>query len=145
MIDFGYDYTISPTMVASARFTDRRLISTIEDIGYVSPNGEVYNIGNPGYGIVANPANWLAWMGPGIPTTPKAKRDYDAIEFRLDKRFARNYQFSASYTWSRLYGNYSGLASSDEGGRDNPNNSRYFDQPWTVSYTHLTLPTNRTV
>jgi Carboxypeptidase regulatory-like domain/TonB-dependent Receptor Plug Domain len=136
MIDFGYDYTISPTMVASARFTDRRLISTIEDIGYVSPNGEVYNIGNPGYGIVANPANWLNWMGPGIPTTPKAKRDYDAIEFRLDKRFARNYQFSASYTRSRLYGNYSGLASSDEGGRDNPNNSRYFDQPWIYGDAH---------
>jgi hypothetical protein len=154
MWDLGYDYTISPTLVASARFTDRRIISVIEDIGYVSPAGEVYNIGNPGYGIVADPQNWLNWMGPGIPTTPKAKRDYDAVELRLDKRFSRNYQFSASYTWSRLYGNYSGLASSDEAfinggsGRDNPNNSRYFDQPWIYGdqHGHLVeglLPTDR--
>lgn len=116
--------------MASLRYTDRRLISAIEDVGYITPAGETYNIANPGYGIVADPKNWLNWMGPNIPTTPKAVRDYDAIEVRLDKRFSKNYQFSASYTWSRLYGNYSGLASTDEGTRDNPNNSRYFDQPW---------------
>jgi hypothetical protein len=135
-IDLSYDYSLSPTLVASARFTDRRLIHTIEDVGYVSPGGEVYNIANPGYGIVASAANWQNWMGAGIPTTPKAVRNYDAVEFRLDKRFSRNYQFSASYTWSRLYGNYSGLASSDEGGRDNPDNSRYFDQPWIYGDAH---------
>ncbi|MFN7993719.1 MAG: TonB-dependent receptor [Bryobacteraceae bacterium] len=156
MIDVGYDFSIGPSMVASARFTDRRLLSTIEDIGYVSPDGEVYNIGNPGYGIVANPQNWLNWMGPGIPTTPKAIRNYDALELRLDKRFARNYNFSASYTRSRLYGNYSGLSSSDEAGgffgtgagRDNPNNSRYFDQPWIYAdssgrLANGLLPTDR--
>jgi hypothetical protein len=69
-------------------------------------------------------------MGPGIPSTPKAVRNYDAVEFRLDKRFAKTYQFAASYTYSRLYGNYSGLASSDENGRNSPNVNRYFDQPW---------------
>lgn len=148
MIDLGYDYSINSTMVASVRFTDRRLISTIEDIGYVSPDGEVYNIGNPGYGVVANPANWLSWMGPGVPATPKAVRDYDAVELRLDKRFSKSYQFSLSYTWSRLYGNFSGLASSDEGGRDSPNNSRYFDQPWIYGDAHGKnamglLPTDR--
>ena len=34
----------------------------------------------------------------------------------------------ASYTYSRLYGNYSGLASSDEDGRTAPNVNRFFDQ-----------------
>jgi carboxypeptidase family protein/TonB-dependent receptor-like protein len=138
MIDLGYEYSIGPSLVASARYTDRRLLQVIEDIGYVSPDGEVYNIANPGFGTVANAQNWLNWMGPGIPTTPKAVRDYDAVEFRLDKRFSKSYQFSFSYTYSRLYGNFSGLASTDEAGgffgtgpgRDNPNNSRYFDQPW---------------
>lgn len=138
MIDVGYDFSIGPSLVATARFTDRRLLQAIEDVGYVSPEGEVYNIANPGFGIVASPTNWLNWMGPGIPTTPKAIRNYDALELRLDKRFSKNYNFSASYTRSRLYGNYSGLSSSDEAGgffgtgpgRDNPNNSRYFDQPW---------------
>ena len=36
---------------------------------------------------------------------------------------------NANYTYSRLYGNYGGLASSDEEGRTDPNVNRYFDQP----------------
>jgi hypothetical protein len=32
----------------------------------------------------------------------------------------------------RLYGNYSGLASSDESGRNSPNVNRYFDLPWNA-------------
>jgi hypothetical protein len=45
---------------------------------------------------------------------PKAKRQYDAIEFTLSKRFSNNYFWSASYVYSRLYGNYSGIAASEE-------------------------------
>jgi outer membrane receptor protein involved in Fe transport len=136
MFDLGYDYSFSPTLVGSVRYTNRRLVRTIEDIGTLTAAGEVYYIGNPGEGLVANPKTWAA----GYPTTPKAVRNYDALEFRLDKRFARNYQFAASYTWSRLYGNYSGLASSDEitngtgAGRSSPNVNRYFDVPW-LGYT----------
>ena len=126
MLDVGFDYTLNPTMVASLRYTNRRLIRTIEDVGTLGPAGEVYFIANPGYGLTADPKTW----DPGIPTTPKAIRDYDAVEFRLDKRFAKNYQFAASYTYSRDWGNYSGLASSDEDGRTSPNVNRYFDLPW---------------
>ena len=39
---------------------------------------------------------------------PKPKRQYDSVEFALDKRFANNWSLRASYLWSRLYGNYSG-------------------------------------
>lgn len=130
MFDLGYDYSISPTLVASVRYTNRRLIRTIEDVGTLGPGGEIYFIANPGEGITIDPKLWE----PGIPVTPKAKRDYDAIEFRLDKRFAKNYQYALSYTWSRSYGNYSGLASSDENGRTSPNVNRYFDLPW-LGYT----------
>src|SRR5262249_40910496 len=45
------------------------------------------------------------------------------------KRLADNWMAIASYTWSRDEGNYSGLSSSDEPGRDNPNNSRDYDYP----------------
>jgi hypothetical protein len=38
--------------------------------------------------------------------------------------------FQASYTLSRLWGNYGGLASSDENGRQSPNVNRYFDLPF---------------
>jgi outer membrane receptor protein involved in Fe transport len=134
MLDVGFDYSLKPTLVASLRYTNRRLIRTIEDVGTLGPAGEVYFIANPGFGLTVDPKTWDA----GIPPTPKAKRDYDALEFRLDKRFSRNYQFAASYTWSRSFGNYSGLASSDEDvsatgtglGRTAPNVNRYFDLPW---------------
>lgn len=130
MADFGFDYSINPTLMATVRYTNRRLIRTIEDVGTLGAGGEVYFIANPGEGIVADPKTWEA----GFPVTPKAVRNYDAIEMRLDKRFAKSYQFAASYTWSRASGNYSGLASSDENGRTSPNVNRYFDLPW-LAYT----------
>ena len=67
---------------------------------------------------------------PGFAATPKAERKYDGIEFTLDKRFSNNYFFNASYTYSRLFGNYSGLGSSDELGRSSPNVNRFFDLPF---------------
>jgi len=130
MTDFGYDYSLNPSLVASLRYTNRRLIRTIEDVGTLGPEGEVYYIANPGEGLTVDPKTW----DTGFPVTPKAVRKYDALEFRLDKRFSKNYQFAASYTWSRQYGNYAGLASSDEDGRTSPNVNRYFDLPW-LGYT----------
>jgi hypothetical protein len=132
MFDFGYERSVTDTLVGSIRYTNRRLIRTIEDVGYMDPDsgGEVYLIVNPGYGISQDQKFWTEKMGAGVPVTWKAIRDYDAVEFRLDKRFSKSYQFSGSYTLSRLYGNYSGLASSDEDGRTSPNANRYFDMPW---------------
>jgi outer membrane receptor protein involved in Fe transport len=130
MFDVGVDYSINPTLVASLRYTNRRLVRTIEDVGTLGAAGEVYFIANPGFGLTVDPKTW----DPGFPATPKAKRNYDAIEFRLDQRFSKNYQYAASYTYSRQYGNYSGLASSDEEGRTSPNVNRYFDLPW-IGYT----------
>jgi hypothetical protein len=65
----------------------------------------------------------------GFPSV-KAVRKYDAMEVQVDKRFAKNYYFNANYTYSRLFGNYSGLASSLEFGRVSPNVSRLFDLPF---------------
>ena len=61
---------------------------------------------------------------------PKAKRDYDGVEFAFDEALRRTTgTCAASYLWSRLYGNYSGLSQSDENGRTNPNVGRAFDYP----------------
>ncbi len=131
MFDLGYEYSINDTMVMSVRYTNRRLIRTIEDTGYMGVNGETYLIVNPGEGITTGPTWTALWQGDtGIPNTPKPIRHYDAVEARVDKRFSNHYQFVVSYTWSRLFGNYSGLASSDENGRDSPNVNRYYDMPW---------------
>ena len=51
------------------------------------------------------------------------------MELSVNRRFAC---VNASYTLSRLYGNYCRLASSDENGRTSPNVNRYFDEPWMV-------------
>jgi hypothetical protein len=131
LFDIGYDFSVTPSLVASARYTNRRLIRTIEDVGTLGPEGEIYYIANPGFGLTADPKTWDA----GFPVTPKAVREYDALELRLDKRFSARYQFSASYTYANQRGTYSGLASSDEPdvngiGRRSPNVNRYFDLPW---------------
>ncbi|MEX2663123.1 MAG: hypothetical protein WD227_14435, partial [Vicinamibacterales bacterium] len=60
---------------------------------------------------------------------PEAERDYDALEFSVNKNLSNNWALRTSYTWSRLYGNYSGLAQSDEPGRLSPNVGRNFDAP----------------
>jgi hypothetical protein len=142
--DFSTDYALSPTMVFSARYTHNSVDRVIEDVGTLTPQGEKYYIANPGFGITVAPGTWDA----GYPVTPKAKRNYDALELRLDKRFSNNYYFSTSYTVSRLYGNFSGLASSDEPdadglGRTDPSVSRYYDLPWLSYDSHGKLVEGR--
>jgi hypothetical protein len=124
--DIGMEHAVASNVVLNIRYTHNQMDRAIEDVGTLTDLGEKYYIANPGYGITVNPKTW----GAGYPMTPKAKRDYDAVEVRADKRFSNHYYFSASYTWSRLWGNYSGLASSDEDARQDPNASRYFDLPY---------------
>jgi len=142
--DISTEYAINPTLVFSARYTHNSVDRVIEDVGTLTPEGEKYFIANPGFGITADPNTWEA----GYPVTPKAKRQYDAMELRLDKRFSNHYYFSTSYTLSRLYGNYSGLTSSDESdtspnGRTDPNVTRYFDLPWMSFDSHGKLVEGR--
>lgn len=121
-ITVGSEYLLNKDWVLGFRFIRKDLRKTIEDIGILRPVGEVYYIGNPGYGLSVS-----EFLKDGLPPTPKAKRTYTAFETTLNKRFSDNWRMRASYTYSRLRGNYSGLASSDEGGRQDPNVSRDFD------------------
>lgn len=125
-ITFTFERQLSDKFVLSARYTRKKLDRAIEDVGFITASGsEAYIIGNPGLGLVKD----FFEAQNFIPR--KAVRDYNALEFRLDRRFADNYYFNLNYTYSRLYGNYSGLASSDEEGRTDPNVSRSFDAPFT--------------
>ena len=109
-------------VVVGARYIRKNLVRTIEDVGIVVPGiGEVFYIANPGEGIS------LSLADPGIPNFPKAVREYDGLELTLERRFSNNWAAFVNYTLSRLYGNYSGLASSDEDGRTSPNVNRFFD------------------
>lgn len=111
--------------VLRARYTHKQLDEAIEDVGFFDNEGnENFFIANPGRGIVGQP------FASGIPATPEAERKYDAFEIGIDRRYSNNYYFSGTYTYSRLKGNFSGLASSDERGRSSPNVNRFFDLPF---------------
>jgi hypothetical protein len=118
----GLEHELAPTLSIGARYVHKWLTRTIEDVGVFFQGEEIYLIANPGEGLAVQ-------MEPSVPAliTPKPVRKYDGMEFRLSKRFANRWQGSASYLYSRLWGNYSGLASSDENGRVSPNVNRYFD------------------
>jgi hypothetical protein len=121
------EHSFGTNMYFSARYTRKRLVRGIEDIGVLDAlENEVYIIGNPGFGAISQ-----GRTANNVPLVPKARRDYDAVEFRLDHRLTngplRNFSYFASYTWSRLFGNWAGLANSDEAGRSQPNVSRAFD------------------
>jgi hypothetical protein len=134
------EHQLSNNMVASVRYTRNRLKYPIEDIGVFDENeSEIYVIGNPGYGLRDYNLNELNGvilnLKPGQFLNPKAIRNYDGVEIRLDGRLAgdnwfKGLGYNLSYTYSRLYGNYPGLASSDENGRSQPNVSRSFDLPY---------------
>lgn len=124
----GIDHKLTRTMSLDLRYVHKSLDRTIEDVGTQVPGlGERFFITNPGLGTVG-----LYPLGPNFPAVPRAERQYDALEVTLRKRFSDRWQMNTIYTFSRLYGNYPGLASSDEvgadgDGRTSPNVNRLFD------------------
>ena len=141
---FGIDYAIRSNLAFEARWDRRRLDHAIEDSSLFNPNvGETFLIVNPGQGvsktydgyfntIYGTPSNCAATGCP--PNLIGAVRSYDGVELRLTRSSSKNWFGMFSYTYSRLRGNYSGLTSSDladgGGGRNAPNNSRAFDEPF---------------
>ncbi len=124
-VTFSIQHQLSTNYVFSARYSRKEVIDAIEDSSTLDEaGGEIFVIGNPGQGLIKERFDELGLIAP------RAQRQYDALEFKIDRRFANNFFFSANYTYSRLYGNYGGLISSDEEGtRDDPYIQRYFDTP----------------
>jgi hypothetical protein len=121
-LTFGLDHELTRTMSVGVRYAHKWIDRAIEDQGIQVPGvGEVFYIVNVGEGIGTN------ILGPQYPAQPRPVRDYDGLEFRLRKRLANRWSMNTSLLISRLYGNYSGLASSDENGRTSPNVNRVFD------------------
>jgi hypothetical protein len=133
-ITLGIQHELTSQISLGFRAVHKELVRTIEDVGVLVPGiGEVFYIANPGEGIARN------ILGAGFPAQPKARREYDGYELEFTKRMSNNWSLHASYLYSRLWGNYSGLASSDEvsgygadtgnfgTARRAPNVNRYFD------------------
>lgn len=160
----GWDYQINKDWAFEARYDRRRLDHVIEDASLADPDAfEIYNVVNPGQGVnktINGYANYLTslgdaygpgtaafnptgnfWTGSGpggtcagCPNNPQAIRNYDGLELRLTKTQSRGFSGMFSYTWSRLWGNYSGLTTTDQTdggttGRNSPDTTRSFDEP----------------
>jgi hypothetical protein len=109
--------------VLSVRFTRKNVDHALEDHAILGiGESENYPLGNPGEGL-----DLALDQQTGYAKSAKPQRLYRALEIVLNKRLGNNYFFNANYTLSGLYGNYSGLASSDEGGRLSPSVTRAFD------------------
>ena len=133
----GYETELFKNYVFSTRFTRKNVENAIEDqanLGFYE--AESYIIGNPGKGLAYDQRK-----AAGYVKQATAQREYKALEFVLNRRLANNYYFNVNYTFSRLYGNYSGLASSDENGRTSPGVNRFFDYD-VNGFTALGTPDN---
>jgi hypothetical protein len=155
---FGIDYQIRKNLAFEARWDRRRLDHVIEDSALFNPAiGETFVINNPGQGVAStfngfwnflygcSPSNPAGCATPATTCDPvsglcppnrliPAARSYDGLELRLTKSSSQHWFAMLSYTYSRLRGNYTGLTSTDiadgGGGRNAPNNSRSFDEPY---------------
>jgi hypothetical protein len=126
----GGERQLSRDYVLRVRYTYKNVDEAVEDAGIVNAAGsEAYIIGNPGAGLHLETLQAL-----GYTKSTRPQRRYDGFEVVLDKRLSNDFYFNINYTLSRLFGNYSGLASSDEphlvDGRLAPGVSRAFDLPF---------------
>ncbi len=147
---YGVDHQLSPTVSLEARYDRRRLDRVIEDASLASSvtGSETFVVVNPGYGVNGTFSGFCQFLyGTGAPDcssasgqspinqTIPAARSYDGLEVRLNKAMSNHWTGMFSYTYSAFRGNYTGLTSSDiadggSGGRNAPNNSRSFDEPY---------------
>lgn len=135
----GWQQELTSTTALGFRYVNKSLIRAIEDVGVhiTFPDGseaEEFFIANPGEGVAQRIL--FAFGCTTCPAMPKAKRDYTGYELEFTRRFFRNWSLHASYLYSELRGNYSGLANSDEvsragvpagTARTSPNVNRIFD------------------
>jgi hypothetical protein len=150
-LSLGFQKSLSSNLELNVRLVHNWIKNAIEDIGVQYLFGGVDFIGNPGSDWIQSKYDEFQALGlmPQGVESQEAVRRYSAITISLDKRFSQKWLGGVSYTWSRLYGNYSGLASSDENGRQDPNVSRYYDT-WFMNVDEDgeevlgLLPTDRT-
>ena len=109
--NLGVEYELSDQTVLAARYVHNNLLRTIEDIGALVNGDETYVYANPGEGLAKQ---FFVTGNTPVGDNPKAKRTYDGLEISVRRRFSDRWFGSASYVYSRLYGNYAGLANSDE-------------------------------
>jgi outer membrane receptor protein involved in Fe transport len=138
----GFEYELFDDLKLGLAYQNRRLGRVIEDVS--TDGAQTY--------LIANPGEWsdederafqdridrtddmaqkqrlerqLA-LFRGIRIFDRPRRDYNALQLTLTRRFSRRLYVQGSYTYSRTRGNYPGLFSPDNGQID-PNISSQYD------------------
>ena len=123
-------------MSVGTRYVHKWVNNAIEDIGVqVVGIGEVFYIANPGYGLGAYPLDDRvpAHAVPGA----RLRRARVHVQPPPGRTTGRS---TANVTFSRLYGNYSGLSNStSESNRNSPNVTRLWDGLF-MSFTEKGCP-----
>ena len=86
----GYERILNWNIKASIQGVYRSVSGAIDD-SYIS-EVDRYEVGNPGIGLLS--------------ALPKARRDYKALVFSIERMGHKYFNFLASYVLSRDYGNY---------------------------------------
>ena len=112
-----------PDLTVGVTYLHRRLGRTLEDVQDSLYSAQLEGGGFGDY-VITNPQP---------PNWPEPRRDYDAVTLQVEKRMRDRWQLLASYTWSRLYGNYEGYFRRDNGQSD-PFITSAFDWPYLPDY-----------
>lgn len=86
----GVEYEVLTRSILGATYTHRELKDGLALVPRAGGSGFV--LGNPGSGLVSD--------------SPRAVRTYDAVTVQLRIPYLEGWQAQASYTWSKLTGNY---------------------------------------
>jgi hypothetical protein len=155
----GVEYEVLEDLRVGISYQNRRLGRVLEDMSVDGAN--TYFIGNPGEfdedaeaelidQIEAMPEDSevraalekrLSWF-QAARTFDKPTRDYHAVQLTAVKRFSRSFMMQASYTYSRLRGNFPGLFSPDTNQLD-PNITSQYDLAELLGNKFGALPFDR--
>jgi outer membrane receptor protein involved in Fe transport len=154
----GFEYEILDDLKIGVSYQNRRLGRVIED--FSTDGAQTYIIGNPGEFSSEEEAKLQARIDrtddpvqkarlmrqltlfEGSRIFDKPRRDYNALQFTLTRRFSKALYVQGSYTYSRTEGNYPGLVSYDNGQLD-PNISSQYDLIELLANHIGPLPTDR--
>ena len=138
----GFEYEVMDDLKVGVAVQNRKMGRVIEDVS--TDGADTYIIANPGewssdeeaklqeqIDLADDPAVKGRLMKQmrlfqGIRIFDKPRRDYNALQFTLTRRFSKALYVQGSYTYSRAMGNYPGLISYDNGQID-PNISSQYD------------------
>lgn len=132
----GYQTMINDEWSTGIKYTHRSMNGAIDDMiidhAYVNAgicdsdyHPSQYVLGNPGEDMRVfgdsdcdgTPDEWMTFSAEDLEYD-KAERTYSAIDVNVAKQWDEVWSLSATYTWSRSFGNAEGLVKSDNGQAD---------------------------